>query len=141
MISSRTIASFAVALTALALLSACSREPGDPVASARELSDAPSWVSKPTGVDCGSFELGARRVIPTKNLACMTAATKGAKTAFLTWTERTTEGDPIPHFVRTTRSGITAASTTAYDTYGKGGWSETTCPNVAEIISCEDTAN
>ncbi|ROQ38737.1 hypothetical protein EDF46_2378 [Frondihabitans sp. PhB188] len=120
------------------ILSACSREPADPVASARQLSGAPAWVRTPTGIDCGEAELDSRRTLPEKNLECLADARRAGDAAFLTWIARTTEGDPIPTFARATRSGVDVASTTAYDSFGPGGWSESTCANVAALPSCAD---
>lgn len=136
-----TIVVIGVALATLTFLSACSSEPTDPVASARKLADAPTWVSKPTGVDCGDVRLEGQSTFPQKNLDCMSTAGKAGHAAFLTWTERTAEGDPLPHFARTAGSGFTVAATSAYDTYGHGGWSESTCSNVARIPRCADSAS
>ncbi|MCU0153246.1 hypothetical protein BIU95_06075 [Curtobacterium sp. MCBA15_007] len=135
------ITAVGLVLVVLPLLSGCSRQPADPIASARTLADAPDWVSTPTGTDCGEVELETDGALPAESLQCLTDASGAGDVASLAWVRRTTEGDPTPYFVQTDGAGATVASTAAYDTYGQGGWHEYGCPDIAALPGCSDEAD
>lgn len=132
----RLIAAAGLSLAFLPLLSACSSTPADPIAAARTLADAPGWVSAPTGTDCGDVDLTADRSLPDKALKCLSDARGAGHEARLAWIERTTEGDPVPYFAKTEESGLTVVSTSAYDSFGQGGWSENECAGIAALGTC-----
>ncbi len=132
----RLTATAALSLAFLPLLSACSSTPADPIEAARTLADAPGWVSAPTGTDCGDVDLTADRSLPDKALECLSAARAAGDEARLAWIERTTEGDPVPYFAKTEKSGLTIVSTSAYDSFGQGGWSENECSEIAALGTC-----
>ncbi|WIE56070.1 hypothetical protein [Curtobacterium sp. MCBD17_003] len=126
----------ALAMVAVLLLSACSASrPSDPVRAARALPDAPAWVAKPTGTDCGSARLEVGDLaLPERSLRCLTDAHDAGGSATVSWVELTTEGDPVPTFVRMTSSGVSVASTSAFDAYGQGGWTTWQCADLQEFL-------
>ncbi|PYY60650.1 hypothetical protein DEJ17_05720 [Curtobacterium sp. MCSS17_011] len=132
------LAAAGLALAALPLLSACSEQLADPIASARTLADAPVWVSNPSGTDCGEVELENDGALPAESLQCLMDASEAGEVASLQWVRWTTEGDPTPYFVLTGGAGATVASTAAYDTYGQGRWSEYGCTEIAALPGCSD---
>ncbi|MBT2503738.1 hypothetical protein [Curtobacterium sp. ISL-83] len=140
----RPLTTTTVLLAAALALTGCSSlaaNPNDPVAAARGLSDAPTWVAHRTGHDCGGAELSQSKPLSAKTTACVTAAQQSSDVATLAWVTRTTEGDPTPTFARITTRGTTVSTTAAFDQYGGGGWSTSTCADFRDLPngpSCGD---
>lgn len=103
------------------------RAPEAPIEAARELADAPDWVAEPAGTDCGEAELDHCEVMPTPLLDCIASAAAAGASAHAAWVSPTTEGDPVPSFIRVGDGEVETASTLAFDAYGGPGWSLQRC--------------
>ena len=136
LVDKRRIVAVALTLVVVPLLAACSGAPADPVASARELDGAPSWVRVPTGTDCGQVDLDGDGDLPRGALRCLDDVARAGRTGTLAWVRRTTEGDPVPFFAQVKGTTVTVASTSTYDSYGQGGWTVSRCSEPAELPDC-----
>lgn len=65
--------------------------------------------------------------LPAAALRCLRTASDRGDGATFAWTAATTDGDPVPTFLRTTAAGVSIASTGAWDSSGASGWSESAC--------------
>ena len=136
MVIKRQIVAAALTLVVVPLLAACSGTPADPVASARQFDGVPRWVRSPTGTDCGQVDLGSDGTLPEEALRCLDHISREGRTGTLAWTERTTEGDPVPFFAQVDGTAVKVASNSAYDSYAQGGWTESTCAELAALPTC-----
>lgn len=134
----RQVIAAAIAVVALALLTACGGSPADPVAAARKLDAAPAWVRQPAGTDCGQVELDHRGELPKAAVRCLDRVSANGQRGTIAFIRWTTEGDPGVSFVLVDGSTVTVASILAFDSYGGGGdgWSEQTCTDVAALPDC-----
>lgn len=123
-----------------AVLSGCSmhpdpnrKAPEDPIAAARELSDAPPWVAEPAGEDCGTTSVDRGGVVSAEGLECLVAVAGKGREGTLAWVLLTAEGDPIPYFAHAHDTGVDVVSTSEFDAFGAAGWYGYSCSLVTDV--------